>query len=243
MGVRAAVHARGRAWLPGAVFYIAAKAPRPGLAKTRLGQAIGHERAAALSGAFLSDWAGRFADAPFEVVWFFTPPDAWPEIAPLVEWTGRQNRTLAQIEGDWTERQRELFRGAAARGEGRVLIAAHDSPHTTVGTVAEAFRLLERHDVVVAPVHDGGYYLLGMRGWHDVLGGVAMSTGSVTQEIVARAEHAGLTVGQLPPTFDVDEAEDLEQLRDLAAVRDDLPATRAVLATIPNAECGVRSAE
>ena len=37
--------------------YIAAKAPRAGFAKTRLGREIGHERAVAFYAAFLSDLA------------------------------------------------------------------------------------------------------------------------------------------------------------------------------------------
>ncbi len=108
-----------------AVLYVAAKAPRPGFAKTRLGRAIGHDPAAALAGAFLRDLAARLARAPalpFEVAWFITPPDAWPEIAPLVGNLARA-RVVAQGEGDWGERQRALFRDAAARGERKPVLA------------------------------------------------------------------------------------------------------------------------
>lgn len=71
-----------------------------------------------------------------------------------------------------------------------------------------------------------------MRGWHDVLRDLPMSTGTVTQEIIARGEAAGLAGVQLDATFDIDEAGDLEQLRRVALARDDLPATRAALAAI-----------
>ncbi len=211
--------------------YIAAKAPRVGLAKTRLGRAIGHERAVALYAAFLSDLAARFAHAPFALGWYITPPDAWPDIAPLVGHVGRGGRVLPQGEGDWTERQRALFRGAAARGEERVILVASDSPHLTVETVEAAFRELDRHEVVFGPTHDGGYYLIGMRGWHDVLRGIPMSTRTVLDDIVARGEEAGLSVGQVEALFDVDEAADLPRLRHILAARVDLPATRAIVAT------------
>jgi uncharacterized protein len=56
--------------------YIAAKAPRAKIAKTRLGHAIGHDNAAALYKAFLIDLAARFTDAPFALGWYVTPPDA-----------------------------------------------------------------------------------------------------------------------------------------------------------------------
>ncbi len=210
--------------------YIAAKAPRIGLAKTRLGGAIGHERAVTLYAAFLGDLAARFAGAPFALGWYVTPPDGWPDIAPLVGHVGRGGRVLRQGEGDWTERQRTFFRGAAGRGEGRVILAASDSPHLTVETVAIAFRELERHELVLGPTYDGGYYLIGMRGWHDVLQSIPMSTHTVLDDIVARAAAAGLSVGRVETLFDVDEVDDLSHLRRLLDARTDLPATRAALA-------------
>ena len=210
--------------------YIAAKAPRAGFAKTRLGREIGHETAVAFYGAFLSDLAARFAAAPFPLGWYVTPPDAWADVAPLVGGAGQNARVLDQGEGGWAERQGRLFRGAVARGEERVVLIASDSPHLTVGVVKEAFRELGRHDLVLGPVHDGGYYLIGMRGdaaRHDVLRDVTMSTATVLGDVTAEAERAGLRVARLASTFDVDEAEDLQRLRPLALARDDLPATRA----------------
>ena len=208
--------------------YIAAKAPRVGLAKTRLGRSIGHESAIALYKAFLRDLAAHFVRAPFECGWYVTPPDAWPEIAPLVAPCG-EARVLFQSEGDWTERQRDLFCGTAERGEEKIILIASDSPHLTVEVVKRAFGELDYHDLVFGPTHDGGYYLVGMRGYHDVLRGVEMGTGTVMDEIYVRAERAGLSVGNVEVTFDVDEAEDLEPLRRLVTARPDLTATRAVL--------------
>ncbi len=210
------------------ILYIAAKAPRTGLVKTRLGAAIGHEGAVALYASFLRDLAARFADAPFALGWYVTPPDAWPELAPLVGAAG-EARVLAQSEGDWTVRQRDLFRGAATRGEERVILAASDSPHLTVETVTAAFRTLDRHEVVVGPTYDGGYYLIGMRGWHDVLHGIPMSTGTVLDDLSARAEASGLSVGRVETMFDIDEAADLSGLRHILTTRADLPATRATV--------------
>ena len=214
------------------VLYIAAKAPRPGLAKTRLGRAIGDQQAAQLYRAFLQDIGARFAGAPFEVAWFITPPDAWREIAPLVVGARREPRVMIQGEGDWTARQRQLFQTAARRGEERVIIIASDSPHITVDLIAAAFRELDRHDLVIGPVFDGGYYLLGMRGWHDVLAGISMSTASVVQEIISQAHAMSLSIAQVETTFDIDEGGDIHHLLQVARQRDDLPATRAALESL-----------
>jgi uncharacterized protein len=57
-------HAAGRD-----VLYVAARAPRPGFTKSRLGRAIGHERIATLYGTFVQDLAERLEAAPFAVGW------------------------------------------------------------------------------------------------------------------------------------------------------------------------------
>jgi rSAM/selenodomain-associated transferase 1 len=220
--------------------YIIAKAPRVGHVKTRLGRVIGYEAAVTLYRAFLQDLAVRFANTHWECGWYVTPPDAWGDISPLVR-CGRTVRILYQNEGNLTERQREFFRGAAARGEERVVLIASDSPHLTVEVVAQAFSELDRSDLVFGPTYDGGYYLIGMRGWHDVFHEVPMSTDTVLGDIVAQAERAGLTVGWVETTFDIDEVEDIEHLRPLAKHRSDLVATRAALQELGLYEDGGRA--
>ena len=76
---------------------------------------------------------------------------------------------------------------------------------------------------------DGGYYLIGMRGFHDVLTGVPMSTTSAADALAAD-RVCGLRLAELPVTFDIDEERDLEHLR--AALAPDgaaAPATWAAL--------------
>ncbi|MDQ3360931.1 MAG: TIGR04282 family arsenosugar biosynthesis glycosyltransferase [Actinomycetota bacterium] len=209
--------------------YVIARAPRPGFAKTRLGRSIGHERAIILYRAFLRDLAARFSASPFALAWYVTPPDAWPEISSL---TGETGRVLFQGEGDLTWRQRELFREAASRGEERTVLIASDSPHLTVEIIEEAFRCLDRQDIVFGPTYDGGYYLIGMRGWHDVLQGMPMSMGTELEGIIARAQLSGLSVGLLEATFAVDVVEDIRHLRPLVLERPDLPATQDALESL-----------
>lgn len=208
------------------VLYIIAKAPRVGLAKTRLGASIGHEEAIELYKAFLRDLASRFSGSRFGLGWFITPPDSWPEISAL---TGDTDRLLYQEKGDLTDRQRQLFREAERRGERAVLIGS-DAPHLSIETIEEAFQALDDYDLVFKPTHDGGYCLIGMSGPYDeALEGVEMSTGSELDGIIARAENFGLKSKLLEPTFDVDVVEDLGPLRDQALAREDLVATREVL--------------
>jgi rSAM/selenodomain-associated transferase 1 len=220
--------------------WVIARAPRVGFAKTRLGRTIGHEQAIVLYRAFLQDLAARFSSSPFAPGWYVTPPDAWPEISPL---TGQPEGVLFQGDGDLTERQRDLFVGAKSRGEERTVLIASDSPHLSVEVVKEAFHLLDRQDLVFGPTFDGGYYLIGMRGYHDVLREMPMSVGTELDGLMVRARLLGLSVGLLEPTFDVDVVEDLEHLRPLVLERPDLAATREALESAGLLERDLQSAD
>ena len=209
--------------------YIAAKAPRPGFVKTRLARRIGQDSAIALYIAFLRDLARRFSRKGFEATWFISPDACWPEIAEATGIAGGPP-VISQGPGSWGERQDRLFAAAARRGENPVVLIASDSPQISLDYVQAAFALLEEHDLVLGPVQDGGYCLLGMRGYHDVLAGVPMSTPQVLHAIRGRALSRGLSVALLPGTFDVDEIEDLAPLKAACRQRDDLGETRRALA-------------
>ncbi len=201
---------------------IGAKEPVPGAVKTRLGRAIGDERAAALYRAFLADLAARFRRAPraYDLLWAVTPAGAdWFALV------GPADGYFAQRGADWTERQRHIFRWTAARGYDHTVLIASDSPQTTARTVATAFAALDTNAATLAPTPDGGYSLIGQRAGVDILGGVPMSTATVYDDLRANARARGLALRALPHTWDVDEAEDLHRLADYLAGPHDAPAT------------------
>ena len=200
------------------ICYIAARPPRAGQVKTRLGAAIGYEAAAALYAAFLRDLEHKFAVAPFPVHWYVTPGD----------WADRPH--LEQGEGDWTARQARLFKQAPGRGEEAVVLIASDSPQIELASINQAFSALEHNQLVLGPVDDGGYYLIGMNGWHDVFTGVEMTTPTAMGDLVKRARDLGLSISYTEELFDVDEVGDLQRLAGILAVRDDLQHTRYALA-------------
>lgn len=216
-----------------AVLMIAARAPVAGETKTRLGQTIGMERAAALYRGFLRDLGARFpaADAPYDLAWTYSPPacDFRSVLIELGIPIHERVRFVAQQGNDWGERQTHLLRWATTEYE-RALLIASDSPHLDAGVITDAFARLERHEMVFGRTRDGGYYLIGMRGFHDVLSGVPMSTTSAADALAARAAILGLAAVELPETFDIDNEGDLELLID-ALKRDETlaPATLAAL--------------
>lgn len=224
---------------PRSLLMVAARSPVAGTTKTRLGNAIGMDRAAALYRAFLNDLADRFdADQvarsrPFDLAWTHSPPER-DFAADLAGVTGRPAPPVTlfvpQDGPDWGARQANLLRWGAEQGYERTVLVASDSPQLGRDDIDEAFAVLDRHDVVMGRVRDGGYYLIGMNGFVDVLSSVPMSTASAADGVVLAARSHGLTVGETPVTFDIDEASDLGLL--VAALRADpalCPATRDVL--------------
>ena len=214
---------------------IAARAPIAGSTKTRLGNAIGMDRAATLYRAFLRDLADRFdseaaaASRGYDLAWTYSPPDR-DFARDLSDITSRplppSTFCVAQDGPDWGVRQANLLRWAADQGYDRTVLMASDSPHLRAKVIDRAFSLLEEVDTVLGRVRDGGYYLIGMRGFVDILSAVPMSTSSAADGVVDSARSLGLTIGETSPSFDIDEASDLDLLIDVLHDEPELcPAT------------------
>ena len=200
---------------------IGGKMPLPGLAKTRLGAALSDAVAAELYRAFVADVAVRFASAAgelgYDLAWGFTPADAdfAALIAELAPDTPPPAHFIPQVGPDWGVRQVNLLRWGATAGYARTVLIASDSPQLTIDMVIPAFSRLRAADVALARVHDGGYYLIGCRGFNDVITGAPMSTSHAADALVARAGEMGLILAELEPSFDIDVVDDLGALIDV----------------------------
>jgi hypothetical protein len=202
---------------------IVARGPVPGETKTRLGATIGMERAAELYRAFLADLADRFIPVPngrrrYDFGWAYAPADfdfaaAMKEIAPAVQ--GRPALFVPQHGDNFADRLMNLFRWSREHDYERTLILASDSPHLPYDSMPQGFELLDTADVLLGRVADGGYYVIGMRGVHEVVSPPVMSTADAASDFVAGAEAMGLEVAELPESFDVDVESDLRRLIDV----------------------------
>ncbi len=215
---------------------IGGKMPLPGLAKTRLGASLTDVVAVRLYEAFLTDVARRFAhaaaDLGYDLAWGFTPADAdfVGLIADLTPHAPAPDHFIRQVGPDWGVRQVNLLRWGHDHGYARTVLIASDSPQLQPAAVTGAFAALHHHDVAMGRVHDGGYYLIGGRGFHDIITGAPMSTAQAADALAARAAELGLSLAELPESFDIDITDDLATL--IETLRPDgaaAPATWAAL--------------
>jgi glycosyltransferase A (GT-A) superfamily protein (DUF2064 family) len=219
-----------------AALLIATRLPVPGQTKTRLGARIGMIEAAHLYEGFLCDLAARLAPAAesqgFDLIWTMSPPEG--DLPGELERIGIRLSPvmsfLPQSGDTWGVRQDNLMRWAATQGYQRAVLIASDSPQLPAAYITTALDALRTHDVAVGRVQDGGYYLIGMRGYHDILLNVPMSTASAADALIANVREQGLLLVETPPAFDVDVIEDLRLLiEDLAPNGGDCPHTWAIL--------------
>lgn len=107
------------------------------------------------------------------------------------------------------ERMEAAFATAFAQGASKVLIMGSDCPGLSGDLLHRAYRLLDRHDFVLGPTEDGGYYLLGMKQPAPALfRNMEWSTETVlkvTQERIAAIDGS---CALLPVLLDIDTEED-----------------------------------
>lgn len=186
---------------------VMAKAPLPGLAKTRLAPALGADGAARLAARLLDHALAEALATDLGPVELCAAPHA---AHPAFDrWRTLPLRWSGQGEGDLGARMARAI-GRALEATPRVLLLGTDAPALDAARLRDAAAALATHDAVFVPAHDGGYALVGVTRPADALfADVAWSTPRVMEETRERLRAAGWTWRELPPVADVDEAADL----------------------------------
>jgi len=188
---------------------VLAKAPLPGLAKTRLAQTVGSEAAAALARRLLEHTLAIAHDSGLSATLCGAPP----EHPLLIELAGQAGLTLtAQAEGDLGLRLGAAMAQALHTNDA-VLVIGSDCPGLTVQHLHEAARELASHDAVFYPALDGGYTLIGLRQIPPGLfRDMPWSTSAVMAETLLRMAALGWRVWSGEALADIDTADDLVHL-------------------------------
>jgi rSAM/selenodomain-associated transferase 1 len=198
---------------PRPTLVIFAKAPVPGRVKTRLARVLGDEAACAVYRELLAGVLGRLDRAPgWRTVMAVTPdaaadqPALWPTDTPR----------LGQGPGELGARMLRVLARAAPVAP--VVVVGSDIPGLDASHVGAAFAALARHDLVLGPAADGGFWLIGARipPPASLFDGVRWSSPDTLADTLANVvAGSGPGVALLPDRLeDVDDAESYRRFRD-----------------------------
>lgn len=190
---------------------VMAKAPQPGLAKTRLIPTLGAEGAAALAAWMLDRVLTQALAAGLGPVHLRVTPD--PMQACWASWTHRADlKVSAQADGDLGQRMHAALCSALLRQPAALLVGS-DIPALDAHYLQQAAQALDTHDAVFGPTADGGYALVGLKQPQPMLfAGMRWSHPQVMADTRLRLGAAGLRHAELPLLHDIDEPGDLVHL-------------------------------
>lgn len=168
----------------------------PGQAKTRLIPALGADGAAHLHRRL----AERALTVLRETGMHVEVRAAGAPLQAFRDWLGDVD-VAGQGEGDLGAR---MARAMPA------IVVGSDVPGMTAAHVLAAADLLTRHDVVVGPADDGGYWLIGMRRLvPELFESMPWGTPAVFAETRRRAQALGIDIAEADTLADLDTPEDL----------------------------------
>src|SRR3981189_4012546 len=192
---------------PNRTLVIMAKAPKPGMVKTRLTGGLPPPAVTSLYLCFLEDTLALAKSLTSVEVAVMCPESDQDELAHLV---GNTVQVVAQKGEGLAAGLISVFRHFTAAGRQHVIAFNSDSPHLPPSVLESAFEILAAHDVVVGPTHDGGYYLVGAKAAHPALfESDGMGTRSALDRLLARTKELELSTGFTEPFYDIDVANDL----------------------------------
>jgi rSAM/selenodomain-associated transferase 1 len=189
---------------------IMAKAPKAGRVKTRLSQSLPSLAVTALYRCLLEDTVALAKGLTSVDVAVMCPESDEEELLQLLS---NSVPIVAQKGEGLAAGLTSVFRHFTTSGQNHVIAFNSDSPHLAPAVLERAFEILARHDVVIGPTHDGGYYLVGAKAAHPSLfEGDGMGTGSALERLLTRVKVLELTAGCAEPFYDIDVADDLIRL-------------------------------
>src|SRR5713101_1207778 len=192
---------------PNRTLVIMAKAPKPGMVKTRLTESLPSPAVTALYRCLLEDTLALATSLTSVEVAVMCPESDQNELEHLI---GTTVQVVAQKGDGLAAGLTSVFRHFTADGRQHVIAFNSDSPHLAPSVLDSAFEILATHDVVVGPTNDGGYYLVGAKAAHPALfESDRMGTKSALDKLLVRTKVLELSTGFTEPFYDIDVANDL----------------------------------
>jgi uncharacterized protein len=195
---------------PKRTLVVMAKAPRPGMVKTRLLESLPSAAATALCRCLLEDTIALANSLTGVDVAVMCPESDQDELTCLF---ANRVQVVAQHGAGLAAGLTSVFRHFTTDCRQRVIAFNSDSPHLAPSVLDNAFEMLAGHDLVVGPTHDGGYYLVGAKtAYPSLFQGDGLGTRSALDRLLTRTKALELSTGFTETFYDIDVANDLIRL-------------------------------
>jgi rSAM/selenodomain-associated transferase 1 len=190
---------------------IMAKAPIPGLVKTRMTPWLDPMVVSSLYHNFLLDKIEQVKNIGVQAFIAYTPETGLAFFRSIIP-PGFD--LINQVGADLGERLADISKSLFGQGFEKVLILDSDTPNLPVEYIQKGLDQLDKSDVILGPCEDGGYYLIGLRECQPLLfQDIPWSTSRVTEFTVKKAQSRDLSVFLLEKWYDIDTIDDLLHLK------------------------------
>jgi rSAM/selenodomain-associated transferase 1 len=198
---------------PNSRILIFAKAPIPGLAKTRLIPALGAEGAAQFYVEMLRTKVDEICRGLLSPLQCWCTPDCSDET--FLKFTKYPNLSLHLQQGEDLGERMAFAAELALKEADYVVLIGGDAPSLTVAHLRQTLNWLEDGaEAVLGPAEDGGYVLLALRKFQlNLFTAIPWGTDQVLPITRQRLKQLGCQWQELPLLWDVDRPEDLARLK------------------------------
>ncbi|MGA9649818.1 TIGR04282 family arsenosugar biosynthesis glycosyltransferase [Pedobacter sp.] len=185
-----------------------------GKVKTRLAATTGDQKALEVYGQLVEHTLNQVIAPAQDTVLYFS--DSLNEDLPVIE---KEFSLRLQKGSDLGERMSNALQEVFELSAQKVLIIGTDCPGLDSSIIEKAFHALDTHQVVVGPATDGGYYLLGMKNFHQCLfEDIPWSTSKVLELTLQKCASHKLSYKLLIELSDIDDENDLDSWNALQKV-------------------------
>ena len=202
-----------------------AKFWQPGTVKTRLAKSIGNQAACTVYRCFVNHLLDRHQSTGDSRCVVFSPPEKQSDFRDAIDdaWdlSPQSSGDLGVRMGTYFDSQLKQMaqdsNSDAAGGISKVVVIGADCPLLDPAIISTAFDLLDQAPVVIGPSRDGGYCLIAMNNQlgkvPDLFSGVDWGTSTVLDQTLEHLARQKIDYRLLEPLNDVDEIEDLLELK------------------------------
>ncbi len=192
---------------------IYSKPPIPGKTKRRLAQEISDINAAGLAKSMLQDICRTMSLVSGTEVQIWHPPEYNSTNFKSIIYG---NVSFFKQHGiNLGERMSDTFQNLlTSKDKNKAVIIGSDCITHSAEEIENAFSTLNSTDVIIQPSEDGGYVLVGQSKWiPNIFKNIEWGTDRVMNQTIRQIEKYAINFKELPKSFDIDNARDLDKLK------------------------------